>query len=243
MSLREDLAVATRILGRHELLGMFGHVSVLAPEEGRYLVSPGAGNRKDRCTPEQVFDLGLDDDWKPGMPLELYMHSEVHRLFPQVGSLVHIHAPGLTQLSAMEEIPSEVLQLHAAFWPREVPVFEETDLVRDRDTATALAKLLGNESIALMRWHGAVVAGASLSEALYRALHAEQHARTLLDAFAHGRPLAPLPESVDRAAVDQTIVNERLLDLHWRYERSYVERAHGGGHGSHAGCGCGGDHD
>jgi HCOMODA/2-hydroxy-3-carboxy-muconic semialdehyde decarboxylase len=240
MSLSEDLAVATRVLARHELLGMFGHVSVLAPEEGCYLVSPGAGRRKDRCQAEDVFDLSFDDDWVQGMPLELYMHSETHRMTPSVGALVHIHAPGLTQLSVMEQIPADVLQLHASFWPAEVPVFEQTDLVRDRDTATELATLLGTESIALMRWHGAVVVGKSLPEALYRALHAEEHARTLIASLSHGRPLAALPAGTDRAAVDEQLVNARLLDLHWNYERSFV--AHGGGHKRHGGCGCGSDH-
>jgi ribulose-5-phosphate 4-epimerase/fuculose-1-phosphate aldolase len=41
-SLREELAVATRILARHGLIGMFGHVSVLTDDPQRYLVCPGA---------------------------------------------------------------------------------------------------------------------------------------------------------------------------------------------------------
>ncbi|MDO8212535.1 class II aldolase/adducin family protein [Conexibacter sp. CPCC 206217] len=235
MSLADDLAIATRVLARHELLGMFGHVSVLAPEAGRYLVSPGAGRRKDLCRGEDVFDLSFDDDWKPGMPLELYMHSEAHRLTPSVGALVHIHAPGLTQLSVMEQIPSDVLQLHASFWPDAVPVFEQTDLVRDRDAATHLAQLLGTQSLALMRWHGAIVVGKTLPEALYRALHAEEHARTLIASLSHAQPLTVLPASVQRDEFDAHLVNERLLDLHWRYESSFVA-------GPDATCGCGGDH-
>jgi HCOMODA/2-hydroxy-3-carboxy-muconic semialdehyde decarboxylase len=216
------LATATRVLARHELLGMFGHISVVGPEAGRYLVSPGAGRRKDRCRAEDVYDLDLDTDWKPGMPLELYMHSEVHRRTPSVGSLVHVHAPALARLSALAEVPSDVLLLHAGFWPERVPIFDAPDLVRDRDTAMGLADVLGEQSLALLRWHGAIVAGADLREALYRALIAEQHAEALLGALGHGRLTAPLPRTVPRAEVDAAIANERLLDLHWNYERSFV---------------------
>ncbi len=64
-----------------------------------------------------MLELGLDDEFEPGRPLELYMHSEVRRLKPQLKSLVHVHSPALVALSAMAEVPTQLLMLHASFWP------------------------------------------------------------------------------------------------------------------------------
>ncbi len=136
--LRVELAQATRVLARHNLVGMFGHVSVLTDDPQKYLVCPGAGARKDRCRPSEVIELDLDRDFEPGLPLELYMHSEVHREHPEIRSLVHVHSPALVSLAAMADVPSELLMMHASFWPERMPIWEETDLVRSRSDAKKL---------------------------------------------------------------------------------------------------------
>lgn len=112
-------------------------------------VCPGAGARKDRCRPEDVIELDLDHEFEPGLPLELYMHSEVHRLKPQIGSLIHVHSPSLVALAASAS---------------------------------------GDEAIALLRWHGAIIVGATLHEAVFRAILAEEHAAQLVTALP--RPAA-----------------------------------------------------
>lgn len=221
-ALRDDLATATRILARHELIGMFGHVSVLTEDPERYLICPGAGKRKDRCRGTDVVELGLDDDFEPGLPLELYMHAEAHRLKPHVGSLIHVHSPALTALSAMREVPSELLMLHASFWPSSMPMFEEPELVRDHEAGQRLVAILGDEAIALLRWHGAVIVGATLKEAVFRAVLAEQHAAQLVSAFSHGRALAPVPAETSRPELYARMLPPFTHELNWAYEASYV---------------------
>jgi ribulose-5-phosphate 4-epimerase/fuculose-1-phosphate aldolase len=221
--LRDELASATRILARHELIGMFGHVSVLTDDPQRYLVCPGAGKRKDRCRASDVIELDLDHEFEPGLPLELYMHSEAHRAKPeQIGSLIHVHSSALTTLSSMAEVPSDLLMLHASFWPESMPLYEETDLVRKREEAVEMVKILGDEALLLLRWHGAVIVGATLREAVFRAILAETHARQLLAALAHGRPLKPVPAEVDRGDLYPRMLPPRTHDMHWVYEGSFV---------------------
>lgn len=221
--LRTQLATATRILARHELVDMFGHVSVLTDDPQRYLVCPGAGARKDRCRPTDVLELGLDHEFQPGLPLELYMHSEVHRLKPHIKSLIHVHSPGLVALAAMAEVPSDLLMMHAGFWPEAMPVWEEPDLVRDRAAAQRLIGILGDEAMALLRWHGAVIVGQTLQEALFRAILAEEHAAQLVTALSHGRPLAPVPKSVDRGELYAKVLSPRTHDMHFGYASTFVE--------------------
>lgn len=221
--LRGELAAATRILAAHGLVGMFGHVSVLTDDPQRYLVCPGAGARKDRCRPTDVIELGLDHEFEPGLPLELYMHSEVHRLKPQLKSLIHVHSPSLVALAALAEVPSELLMMHASFWPESMPVWEEPDLVRSRADAQRLIGILGDEAIALLRWHGAVIVGHTLHEALMRAVLAEEHAHQLLIALSHGRPLAPVPKTVARADLYAKVLSPRTHAMHFDYASTFTE--------------------
>lgn len=221
--LRSELATATRILATHQLIGMFGHVSVLTEDPQRYLVCPGAGARKDRCRSTDVLELDLDAEFEPGRPLELYMHSEVHRLKPHLKSLIHVHSPALVALSAMAEVPTDLLMLHASFWPETMPVWEEAELVRDRAAARRLIGLLGDEAIGLLRWHGAVIVGRTLQEAVFRAILAEEHASQLVTALSHGRPLAPVPASTDRADLYARVLSPRTHDMHWDYAATFVE--------------------
>jgi len=220
--LRSELATATRILASRRLIGMFGHVSVLTDDPQRYLVCPGAGARKDRCRSTDVLELDLDHEFEPGLPLELYMHSEVHRLKPHIRSLIHVHSPALVALGAMADVPTQLLMLHASFWPDVMPVWEEADLVRDRAAAQRLIGLLGDAAVALLRWHGAVIVGRTLHEAVFRAILAEEHAGQLVTALSHGRPLSRVPESTDRDELYAKVLSSRTHDMHWGYASSFV---------------------
>jgi HCOMODA/2-hydroxy-3-carboxy-muconic semialdehyde decarboxylase len=221
-ALRDELATGTRILSRHNLIGMFGHVSVVTQDPQRYLVCPGAGKRKDRCRPEDVVELDLDHEFEPGLPLELYMHSEAHRLNPRIGSLIHVHSRALVTLSAMQEVPTDLLMMHASFWPEQMPMYEEADLVRERGAAQDLIQLLGDQALALLRWHGAIIVGETLREAIFRAVLAEEHATQILAALAHGRPIAPVPSGVARDELYARMLPPLTHDMHMRYEGSFV---------------------
>lgn len=220
--LRDELATGTRILGRHEMIGMFGHISLLTEDPERYLLCPGAGTRKDLCRASDVLELHLDDEFEMGLPLELYMHSEMHRQKPHIRSLIHVHSPALVALSALREIPTELLMFHAAFWPEQMPLFEEVELVRDRETAQRLVTILGDNAIALLRWHGAVIVGSTAREAVFRALLAEQHASQVLTALSHGRPLRGVPSDISRTELYGRMLPPFTHDMNWWYEASFV---------------------
>jgi ribulose-5-phosphate 4-epimerase/fuculose-1-phosphate aldolase len=226
--LRDELATATRILAAHNLIGMFGHVSVMTDDPERYLICPGAGKRKDRCRASDVIELDLDYEFEPGLPLELYMHSEAHRASPDtIRSLIHVHSPALTALSAIEAIPTQLLMIHAAFWPEEMPVWDEPELVRDRPRAERMIELLGDKALLLLRWHGAVIVGSTLKEAVFRAVLAETHAQQLLTALSHGLPLQPVSSDVARGDLYERMLPPFTHELHWLYASSFVPEAPG----------------
>jgi HCOMODA/2-hydroxy-3-carboxy-muconic semialdehyde decarboxylase len=216
---QDILAEATRVAAAHGLIGMFGHLSYYPRHRGsRYLLSPGAGFQKDTCTGEDIRELAFDDEWAQGLPLEMYMHSEVHRLRPEVGALVHSHSPALTQLSALAEVPGDAMLLHASFWPDDVPVFQDPHLVVERPDAVRLIGQLAASPLILLRWHGAVIVGETIEEAVFRAIQAEANAEALLTALASGQPYVPLPGGAERRAIAESVITPRMLGLHSRYQ-------------------------
>jgi HCOMODA/2-hydroxy-3-carboxy-muconic semialdehyde decarboxylase len=220
--LRAELATATRILQHTGLVGEFGHVSVLTEDPQRYLICPGAGTRKQWCRSTDIIDLDLDDEFIPGRPLELYMHSEIHRANPDIKSLVHVHSPGLQGLAALETVPTDLLILHAGFWPETMPIWDEPRLVSDRDAGKRMVDILGDEAIMLLRWHGAVIVGATLKEAIARAILAEQHAHQVLTAAQHGRPVAGVPAGVDRKELSAWVTGPAAQQMYWDYYASLL---------------------
>jgi hypothetical protein len=71
--LREDLATATRILARHEMVGMFGHVSVMTDGPQRDLICRARARARTSPVRNDVLELDLGQEFKPGLPLELYI--------------------------------------------------------------------------------------------------------------------------------------------------------------------------
>jgi HCOMODA/2-hydroxy-3-carboxy-muconic semialdehyde decarboxylase len=69
----------------------------------------------------------------------------------------------------------------------------------------ALAKSLGSRSLVLMRGHGSTAVGASLEQAVYRAIYAEVNARLQLQAIALGEvTYLNAKEAAKAAAVNDT---------------------------------------
>ena len=61
-------------------------------------------------------------------------------------------------------------------------------LVRSRELGAALARSLGQSAAVLMRGHGSTVVGASLRQAVYRAVYTEIGSRLLAEALRLGPP-------------------------------------------------------
>jgi len=56
-----------------------------------------------------------------------------------------------------------------------------------------------------------------------RAILAEEHAQQLLTALPHGRPLAPVPATVDRGDLHAKVLSARTHDMHFGYAKTFVE--------------------
>jgi ribulose-5-phosphate 4-epimerase/fuculose-1-phosphate aldolase len=203
LALKRELVAANRVLAHHGVLDAFGHVSVRHPDrEGEFLISRS-------CAPElvevdDIITMRLDGSISEGEGakpyLEVPIHAEIYRARRDVRAVVHSHAPSVIPFGVATH-PLRAVYHMAGFLAKGAPVFDIrtcfgcTDmLVRAAEQGVALAQVLGEAPVALMRGHGYVATSESLPGAVYRAIYTERNAVIQQQAIALGGPITYLDE-------------------------------------------------
>ena len=216
------LVVANRILYQQGVVDGFGHISVRDPAAAdRFLLSrslaPGQVTRAD------VMTFDLDGDAQGGDTrapyLERFIHGEIYRARPDVQSVVHSHSPSVIPFGATRT-PLQPLYHMSSFIGDGSAIFEireaggNTDmLIRDCALGAALARSLAGRSVVLMRGHGSTVVGASIEEAVFRAIYTEMNAKLQMQARALGEPVYLNAEEAAKSTRTNQGVIRRAWDL------------------------------
>lgn len=221
----ENLVAANLILFDHEILDGFGHVSTRHdkdPEKfvmARY-VAPGIVTKAD------IREFNLDSVPVPDRGekhySERYIHGEIYKARPDVMAVIHSHAPPLIPFGATGA-PLRPLYHMSAHIGLGVPLFEIRRfsnegqmLIRSPQLGRALAGVLADKPMVLMRGHGATIVAPSLSLAVYRAIYAALNARLQMDAMRLGGEVTYLsPEEVALCVEGVESTNERAWAL-WK---------------------------
>ena len=229
-ALVEKLVLANRILYRYGVVDGFGHVSVRHDgSPGHFLLSrnmaPALVRREDIVT----YDLdgtALDADGRR-VYLERFIHAEIYRARPDVNAVVHSHSPSVIPFGVTGQALRPVFHM-SGFLGEGSALFEIRDVAGDTDMlissnalGVALANSLGSRSLVLMRGHGSTTVGASLEQAVYRALYAEVNARLQIQAKSLGEvTYLNAQEAAKAAAINDTQL-PRVWEL-WRQEIGQV---------------------
>jgi ribulose-5-phosphate 4-epimerase/fuculose-1-phosphate aldolase len=224
-TLRQDLAAANRILAHYGVLDAYGHVSARHPTDaGQFLIS--RSRAPELVTPADLMLLDLDSNPVDGdvrQPyLERFIHGEIYRARPDVMAIVHSHAPAVIPFAASSVALRPIYHM-AGFLGRGAPVFDirsrfgPTDLlVRNHDHGRALAEILNDSDIALMRGHGYVAVGPSVPLAVYRAIYTQINASLQQQAIALGGTVTYLvPEEAELCVPVQALTIMRPWEL-WK---------------------------
>lgn len=183
--LKEAMIAAGRILVKEEQGDfIFGHVTARTPNDpGLILMKPHTIGLEE-ITPENIVTVNLEGEKVAGdMPrhLEVFIHSEIMRVRPDVQAVVHTHAPYSTAFSALGRPIQPVAHEGSLFCNGSLPVFSETsDLIVDQVRGKAVARALGEHNALLLRNHGLVTAGRTIEEATVLALFLERACKTQL---------------------------------------------------------------
>jgi ribulose-5-phosphate 4-epimerase/fuculose-1-phosphate aldolase len=220
----EDLVAANRILANFGILDGFGHVSVrhnLDPK--RYLMS--RSRAPELVVAEDIMEYDLDSNpvEQRGrvMYTERYIHGEIYKVRPDVTAVVHNHSPSVIPFG-VTPVPLRPVYHMSSFLAAGVPVYEIRDaggttdmLVRNPALGEALARVIGDRPVALMRGHGAVVVGPSIQFAVYRSIYTEMNARLQSQAMALGPVTYIAPEEARLFEATLATAIERPWEL-WK---------------------------
>lgn len=221
-----DIALGCRILwlDGHEHF-FLGHVSARSPQGG-YVMKANALGLGETGPQDMVL---VDGDGHAAEPERLHseapIHTEIYRLRPDVGAVVHTHHWAVAALSASTAELEMVSQDSVYFWNRHA-VFESAAMITDERSGQALARQLGAGRAVVLRNHGLVTVGASVQEATALAVCLARSAVVQLRAASLGG-VAPMPHD-DLASLSRLFENsyeQRLMGL-WTYlERMVGKRA------------------
>jgi HCOMODA/2-hydroxy-3-carboxy-muconic semialdehyde decarboxylase len=192
----EELVTGNRILAREEIVDSFGHISVRHPDNPQhYLLS--RARAPDLIEKDDIMEFTLDGtpvDARGRAPyLERFIHGALYEARPDVNSVVHNHSESVIPFGASVKSRIRPIFHMGASIGHEVPVWDSHDhfgdtslLVETMDMGRDLAKAIGPGSTALMRGHGATVAGRNIRHAVYVAIYLEVNARLQAQAMGMG---------------------------------------------------------
>ena len=170
-----------------------GHVTARLPDgDGRFLMKP-AGIGLEEMTPENIITVDAEGERIGGtMPRhnEVFIHSEILRVRPDIVAVVHTHPAHAVAFSSLGR-PLLPVGNDGSIFRAGVPVFSETtDLIIDPARGKAVARCLGEHQALILRNHGIVTAGRSIEEAVWLALKLERACRRAAPGRGRRRPQA-----------------------------------------------------
>jgi 3,4-dihydroxyphthalate decarboxylase len=168
---------------------------------------------------------GLPGGYLP--PGELPIHTEVLRRRPEVQAVVHAHPPAVitADLAGLSLRPIVgAYNIPATRLARDgIPVYPRGVLIRRAELAAEMADAMGDSPVCVLRGHGVTTTGATVAEAVIRALNLEALARiTLGVAAAGGQPRdLPAQDLAELPDLGSTLNEEHL----WRHHLARLEHA------------------
>ena len=229
-ALIEDLVAGSRILAHHGVLDAYGHISVRSDKRPEHFLM-SRSRAPALMSAADVMELGPDSeavggDKRKGF-IERYIHGEIYRARPEVMVVVHSHSPSVIPFGVTRTRLRPIYHMGSFLWSG-APVWdirkvrEDNDLlVRDRPLGAALAGALGKCNCVLMRGHGMTVVGASVPEAVFRAIYTEMNARLQLQATQLEGPIEFLSDEEGRRS---TAANAGTLERPWEVWKKALGR-------------------
>jgi HCOMODA/2-hydroxy-3-carboxy-muconic semialdehyde decarboxylase len=231
----EELVTANRILAREGVVDGFGHVSIRHPgRPDRFVMSRA---RAPECIEvEDLLEYTIEGE--PITPgdrksySERFIHGGIYEARRDVHAIVHHHSPSVIPFGVTGTRLRPLMHMCASMgddiptWDSHSKFGDTNLLVSNLSMARDLAAALGNRPVALMRGHGAVVAGASLREVVFNSIYSELNADLQMKAHTLGE-ITFLSEGEVRAclATRASYTFERAWER-WcrRAGRAYDER-------------------
>lgn len=168
------LRIAGRAVARAGLVHAYGHCS-LRLDDSYYLVSPskplGLVGTEDHC-----HILNINDAIPDHILGEVRIHREIYRRRPDVNGIIRSMPPHVMTLAAHGIIP-QPRHGFGTYFSAGLSLWEDPQLLRSDEAASALAEQLHDGNAIMMRGNGAVIAASSIEKAVVLTWYLDDMAR------------------------------------------------------------------
>lgn len=169
---------------------IWGHASVRAAD-GRGVYIKSSGWAFEEIDADRVLKVSWNGELlagEGGVHIEVPIHTQVMRARPDVGCVVHCHAPAITAFASLDQ-PLRPISHEGVYFAGRLPRFELTgDLIRSAELGDALAEVLGDAPAVIIPQHGLVAAGPDVPSAVMYAVLLDRACSIQLQAAAAGGP-------------------------------------------------------
>lgn len=179
-----------------------GHISMRLPDNPSLFFMKPHSVGLDELTPENILTIDLEGNVVAGKARrhsEVFIHSEIFKVRPDVHCVLHTHPPYSIALSSTGR-PIRAYSQPGALFFEAVGLYTDTiNLIRTHAMGAGVAKALGPHPAVLLKNHGVVMSGASIEEVVIRTIMLENAAMIQMVIEAAGSAAPEFP----RADIDK----------------------------------------
>jgi L-fuculose-phosphate aldolase len=175
-----------------------GHISMRLPDNPSHFFMKPHSVGLDELTMENILTIDLDGNVVAGKARrhsEVYIHSEIFKVRPDVASVIHTHPPYAVALSASGRPLKCYSQPSALFYEALGTYADTIALIRSPAMGAGVAAALGPRRAVLLKNHGVAVVGATIEEAVINVIMLENAAQVQMITEAAGDPGPEFPRA------------------------------------------------
>ncbi|KAF1008398.1 MAG: Decarboxylase NovR [Pseudomonas fluorescens] len=197
--LREELAACYRLIAHFRMTDLiFTHISVRIPgPEHHFLINP-YGLLFEEINASSLVRIGLDGHAVEAgahtvNPAGFVIHSAIHGARDDAQCVLHTHTRAGCAVAALECGLLPVNQISMQFY-NQVAYHDYEGVALDMDEQQRLVRDLGDKHVLMLRNHGLLTVGRTVSEAFLRMYYLDKACEIQLAAQASGKLILPPDE-------------------------------------------------
>lgn len=195
LQVRRDLAAAYRLVALYGWDDMiFTHISMRVPGTSHFLIN-AYGLLFDEITASNLVKIDTDGNKVDDSPYEVnpagfIIHSAIHRDHPEAHCVLHLHTESGQAVAAQAQGLLPLTQT-AMIICDDVAYHDFEGIASDLDERDRLVRDLGSKHAMILRNHGTLTVGESVSDAFLRMYFLERACAAQVRALAGGVALHP----------------------------------------------------
>jgi L-fuculose-phosphate aldolase len=204
-NIKKEICRVMKILHEDRLLtATGGNVSARAKNSEEIWITP-RGAYKANLRPNDLVKVDLHGniiEGKSSPSIEMQMHLQIYMGRPDVGGIIHSHPPFTMALSSCDIAIDLPISVSAVYRLPKIPIVNFA-MPGSKELAELVSNEIKDADVVVLRNHGLITVGSTLSEALYRAQILEENSKIILivKLMAHvlGKDPITIPDAYARS--------------------------------------------